>query len=394
MGNFYYTSLEGGVVLIKKIVKVATGVWLPETRVFNTSNPLPVRLRVHATTGDLYYLQGNTINRLPAVNGVVSTSSPSVLLVSDALMNSSFAVGTDKIFYASNATQSIFSVYSLITGPVTYIEVLLGTGIKIPVLVGSDIQIDALGNAYYCGGGILIKYNNAPYPNEVGFLANKLNMCSGYTTANGRFAVNAATGVIYMASNSTDPNGANNVYQLHYVGAGVWESLIVSPLKYWMPEIYISTSNIQKQAGAMAFSGNNLFYIPQSNQLSLIQYNNSVNCHAAYLREDESIVFDSDYLPVTTAPNNGLIESQELGFTVYPNPMENAATISYQLPEDARVSLVLRNAFGQTVQSMVAEMQEKGAYSQELKKAQLNSGLYFLTLTVNDKMTVLKVVIN
>ncbi len=59
----------------------------------------------------------------------------------------------------------------------------------------------------------------------------------------------------------------------------------------------------------------------------------------------------------------------------YPNPFNPTTTIEYELPEPAKVQLVLYNILGQKVAVMVNNIQKEGAYRYRLDASRINGGL-------------------
>jgi hypothetical protein len=64
----------------------------------------------------------------------------------------------------------------------------------------------------------------------------------------------------------------------------------------------------------------------------------------------------------------------------YPNPFNPQTTISYDLPEQALVTLTVYNVAGSIIAQLVNEQQEAGSYSQVWNAAQNPSGIYFYEL--------------
>jgi hypothetical protein len=66
----------------------------------------------------------------------------------------------------------------------------------------------------------------------------------------------------------------------------------------------------------------------------------------------------------------------------YPNPFNPSTTISYDLPNDALVTVTIHNSTGQTVRELVREVQTAGSYSidwngRDESQTQVASGAYF-----------------
>jgi hypothetical protein len=79
----------------------------------------------------------------------------------------------------------------------------------------------------------------------------------------------------------------------------------------------------------------------------------------------------------------------------YPNPFNPSTTISYDLPQRARVKLAIYNLLGQEVATLVDGEQEPGRYNINFDASGLPSGIYFYTLqtpyfTKTNKMVLVK----
>ena len=89
-----------------------------------------------------------------------------------------------------------------------------------------------------------------------------------------------------------------------------------------------------------------------------------------------------------------LLQSFELSQN-YPNPFNPTTRISYSIPLDSRVELLIYGITGELVKSLVNEYQTAGIYTIDFNAADLSSGIYFYKITANDflqikKMSVIK----
>lgn len=82
----------------------------------------------------------------------------------------------------------------------------------------------------------------------------------------------------------------------------------------------------------------------------------------------------------------------------YPNPFNLETVISYKLPKDADVKLVVYNILGQNVKTLVDEYQDAGVYSVSWDGfseggTEVASGVYFYKITVGDISEIKKMVL-
>jgi hypothetical protein len=86
---------------------------------------------------------------------------------------------------------------------------------------------------------------------------------------------------------------------------------------------------------------------------------------------------------LTVSETTGIKEqhiNSELKLANYPNPFEDNTKISYSLPFDGRVTLVLSNVSGQVVKTIINATQTAGDYNINISFADLNSGIYHATM--------------
>jgi hypothetical protein len=68
----------------------------------------------------------------------------------------------------------------------------------------------------------------------------------------------------------------------------------------------------------------------------------------------------------------------------YPNPFNPTTQISYQIPKDGFVKLVLYNSLGEEVSQLVNEFQTTGKYTVQFKASDLPSGVYIYKITAGN----------
>jgi len=68
----------------------------------------------------------------------------------------------------------------------------------------------------------------------------------------------------------------------------------------------------------------------------------------------------------------------------YPNPLNSTTKISYCLPKELHVQLIILNALGDEIATLVDEAQIPGNYEVEFDAAGLTSGIYFYQMTAGN----------
>ncbi|MBZ0177953.1 MAG: T9SS type A sorting domain-containing protein [Melioribacteraceae bacterium] len=104
---------------------------------------------------------------------------------------------------------------------------------------------------------------------------------------------------------------------------------------------------------------------------------------------DGSFEYSKEIEVEINAPTQFVLEQN------YPNPFNPSTTISYQLPERGKVSLIVYDILGKEIVSLVNEYKTAGNYDVKFNTSTLPSGVYIYSLRLHDyssvkKMTVIK----
>ena len=96
--------------------------------------------------------------------------------------------------------------------------------------------------------------------------------------------------------------------------------------------------------------------------------------------------WDFSCLPITNPTSITENNSSELNISVFPNPFENHATLTYSLHEKSEVTLEVYNILGKKVNTIVNnETQNKGNFQYTLER-EANAGFYLIKLIAGDKV--------
>jgi len=103
----------------------------------------------------------------------------------------------------------------------------------------------------------------------------------------------------------------------------------------------------------------------------------------------------ADYLDIKTAiaEQNPVVVSQLQLFQNYPNPFNPATRIKYHVSRQENVKLVVFDALGQRVQTLVDRMQEPGTHSVTLDGSALSGGIYFYKLSAGMDVQIRKMIL-
>jgi len=77
---------------------------------------------------------------------------------------------------------------------------------------------------------------------------------------------------------------------------------------------------------------------------------------------------------------------------VYPNPVNQKATIEFNLQQPGFVSLTIHNTLGQEIANLISEQLSAGTHKIEWKANVLNEGIYVLRLETNDGIHTTKMI--
>ena len=121
--------------------------------------------------------------------------------------------------------------------------------------------------------------------------------------------------------------------------------------------------------------------------------NNYQKAHAIVMVVDASTgeILNADIAPITTATAVSEVEGVKHKLNIYPNPTNNVANITFELANESTVSMDVYNATGKLVYSENGGVMSAGVQKFVLDGSNLNSGFYFVNLTIDGKVITKKV---
>jgi hypothetical protein len=84
--------------------------------------------------------------------------------------------------------------------------------------------------------------------------------------------------------------------------------------------------------------------------------------------------------------------------SIYPNPISNISTISYDLPASGMVTLKIQSLLGQVLTTLVSEQQVKGKHTLKMDASQIPQGVYVAIIHLQNgnanMVNTMKIVVN
>ncbi len=115
---------------------------------------------------------------------------------------------------------------------------------------------------------------------------------------------------------------------------------------------------------------------------------------------NENYIADSNSVYINPNTNVGInnpitVSGSENKFKVYPNPVIGNTVIEYSLVEEGKITLDVYNVLGIKIKSLVNSNQPAGNFKYNLNPRynSLNTGIYFITLTIDGKTTTKRIVV-
>jgi hypothetical protein len=101
-------------------------------------------------------------------------------------------------------------------------------------------------------------------------------------------------------------------------------------------------------------------------------------------------------VPATTQPQQDVAEGVARAFTLktnYPNPFNPSTVISYTLPEETHARLIIYDAVGRSVATVVDDVQTAGEHQVTFNAMGLSSGVYYYRLEAGSHISMNKMLL-
>ena len=130
------------------------------------------------------------------------------------------------------------------------------------------------------------------------------------------------------------------------------------------------------------------YSLPLSNVAYCIDIDKHNNIYVAGFRDSSfySAVVCIKYSQLTEVKGNNNIIISNYNLTNYPNPFNPYTTVKYEIPESGQVRITVYDNNGKKIELLTNEYRTKGMYEVKFNGESFSSGLYFYSLTVNNKI--------
>jgi hypothetical protein len=136
---------------------------------------------------------------------------------------------------------------------------------------------------------------------------------------------------------------------------------------------------IDQNKGSGSWTSLGRYTLPANVQIQVQVIDNSPPASGRVLRADAIKFQLMPATPVADNSSSGIITDFILSQN-FPNPFNPTTTISYQLPENSRVTLKVFDLLGREVATLVNEQRAAGGYRAEWNAARCASGVYLVRL--------------
>ncbi|MGA7159786.1 MAG: T9SS type A sorting domain-containing protein, partial [Bacteroidota bacterium] len=94
-----------------------------------------------------------------------------------------------------------------------------------------------------------------------------------------------------------------------------------------------------------------------------------------------------------SAGSTGLVVSQGITMSNYPNPFNPTTTIAYQIPTDGHVTIKVFDILGRDIRTLTDEFKPAGSYTVQFDASRLASGIYFYSIHAGEYTTIKKMLL-
>lgn len=129
----------------------------------------------------------------------------------------------------------------------------------------------------------------------------------------------------------------------------------------------------------------NRIYPPLYGNINLVKFNNELTGWIKGDNSSQTVVYRTTNGGLSyISTNNNVVSDKFSLLQNYPNPFNPLTRINYELPITNYVSLVVYDALGNEIETLVNQNQNAGSYSVDFNASSLPSGIYFYKLVTEN----------
>lgn len=260
----------------------------------------------------------------------------------------------------------------------------------------NSIDIDQNEAIWVCSGNDVVKYDgvewtvfssqNSELPNgrcDFLYIDQQNNVWISVNSL-GLAKYDGFTWEVFDSLNSPIPS--NNI---HYITSDIDDNLWIGTQPDWDGSKYIGGGLASYDGINWSLLNSSVSELPNDNVFSITfdEYDN------IWIGTEYGLsVYNENGIVSTKEEKNHIIPKRVNLKQNYPNPFNPVTNISYSIPRDSKVSLIIYNLRGQKVAQLVNSNERAGNYNVTWNASDVSSGIYFYRLRAGDYIKTRKMV--
>jgi len=250
-----------------------------------------------------------------------------------------------------------------------------------------DLAIDSNGNLFAAtfGGGVYKHSESSGWQQlNVGY---PFVWTLGITSSDEIYAGTYGNGVMRSLNDGVDWYPANNALpatHIYSIRVDENDNVFISS---WMSGVYVLSSTLNKSAsgdvwGSLGMNGLGVSSLVVDNNAGVI-----------YAGTSDGHIYRNGNPVSAVNPDKDILPKEFVLEQNYPNPFNPSTTISFALPKQSNVKLIVYNSIGEEVAVLINGIMPAGYHKVNFNAADLSSGLYFYKIITGDFIDVKKMML-
>ena len=88
------------------------------------------------------------------------------------------------------------------------------------------------------------------------------------------------------------------------------------------------------------------------------------------------------------------LNAESIGLNIFPNPITDVSILAFELDERAVIKMDVMDIMGRTIINLANSSLSQGQHQYPISRRELSNGMYFVRMSVNEKTTMIKFLVN